>query len=319
MTKQFEFMQQVPLVSVIISFLNEEVFLAESIESVISQTYSNWEIILVDDGSADNSTAIAKKYALAYSGKIIYTDHPEHSNRGLSYSRNYGISHSRGDLIAILDADDVWLEDKLKLQVELMTENPKAEMLCEASAYWYYPWETHNTNLKIIHIGRERDRLFQPLELVKHLYPLSDGDAPCPSGIMIRRNSLLKHGGFEAHFTGKFQLYEDQALLHKIYLNEYVYISSACNNLYRQREGSLVHAITKEGEYHNVRKYFLEWLDKYIEQNDIGDKEIQNLLRKALLPYRQSEIHTVRNLGLRILNKIKKYKLHFSNVLHSSD
>jgi glycosyltransferase involved in cell wall biosynthesis len=310
MTTPFTIMQKIPFVSVIISFLNEEVFLAESIESVLSQSYSDWEIILVDDGSTDNSTAIAKKYALSYPGKIIYTDHEEHTNKGLSYSRNHGISHSKGDLIAILDADDVWLEDKLKLQVELMTANPNAEMLCEASAYWHYPWQSRNANLKIIQIGRERDRLFRPLELVKHLYPLSDGAAPCPSGIMIRRNSLLKHGGFEAHFTGKFQLYEDQALLHKIYLNEHVYISSACNNLYRQREGSLVHAITKEGEYHSVRKYFLEWLDKYIVQNNIGDQEIQNLLRKALLPYRQPEIHAVKKLGLRILQKLKKYRSH---------
>src|SRR5580765_6761452 len=126
MTKQFENMQRVPLVSVIISFLNEEIFLAESIESVLSQTYTNWEIILVDDGSTDHSTAIAKKYALSFPGKIIYTDHEEHSNKGLSYSRNHGISQSKGDLIAVLDADDVWLEDKLKLQVELMTANPKA-------------------------------------------------------------------------------------------------------------------------------------------------------------------------------------------------
>jgi len=312
-------MQQTPFVSVIISFLNEELFLAEAIESVLSQTYSNWEIILVDDGSTDNSTAIAKKYALSYPGKIIYTDHEEHSNRGLSYSRNHGISHSKGDLMTILDADDVWLEDKLKFQVELMIANPKAEMLCEASAYWHYPWQIKDPNLKIVQVGKERDRLFRPLELVKHLYPLSDGDAPCPSGIIVRRNCLLKHGGFESHFTGKFQLYEDQAFLHKFYLNEYIYISSACNNLYRQREGSLVHSIIKEGEYNSVRKYFLEWLEKYIMQNNIDEKELQRLMTRALLPYRNPEKNPFKKLASRVLRKLKKSRSRISYGLQSPE
>ena len=60
------------LVSVIIAFLNEEQFLAEAIESVIDQQYDNWELILVDDGSSDNSTSIAKRYVELFNGKIIY-------------------------------------------------------------------------------------------------------------------------------------------------------------------------------------------------------------------------------------------------------
>jgi glycosyltransferase involved in cell wall biosynthesis len=297
---------QFPLVSVIISFLNEEAFLAESIESVIPQTYSNWELILVDDGSTDNSTAIAKKYALSSPGKIIYLDHEKHANKGLSYSRNFGIAASKGDLIAILDADDVWLKDKLKLQVELMLANPTAAMVCEASAYWYYPWNTPTARLETIQIGTVRDRLFQPLELIRSLYPLSNGDAPCPSGIIIWRTPLLKHGGFESEFNGKYQLYEDQAFLHKIYLNEFVYISSACNNLYRQREGSLVKKITKNGDYDCVRRYFLEWLEKYISQNNIREKELQRLMQKALRPYRHPERYKVKKWVRGIFTRIRK-------------
>ena len=294
------------MVSVIISFLNEEKFLPESIESVISQSYTNWELILVDDGSTDRSTTLAIQYTKAFPEKIFYTDHEGHANRGLSFSRNRGIHLAKGDLIAILDADDVWLADKLKVQVNLLLENPEAAMLCEGSAYWHYPWENEESQKEIIQIGKDQDRLFKPLELIKHLYPLSNGDAPVPSGIIVWRDKLLKHGGFESHFTGKYQLYEDQAFLHKIYLNEFVYISSVCNHLYRQREGSLVQQITKDGEYESVRLYFLEWLEKYIEINKIHDKSLDKLLKAAFEPYRHPDKYRFRKYLSKIAHGFKR-------------
>lgn len=272
------------LVSVVISFFNEENFLKEAIESVISQSYFNWELILVDDGSVDNSSMIAKGYATQYPEKIFYFEHENHANRGLSFSRNYGVAKAKGKLVAILDADDIWLADKLKLQVQLMGMFPKAAMLCEASEYWHYPWHLNSECNEVIQIGKERDRLFDPLELSQKLYPLSNGAAPCPSGIIIKRQVLLKHGGFESQFTGIYQSYEDQAFLQKIYLNEFVYISSQCNNRYRQRTGSLVAKMKDKNEYFIVRNYFLKWLTNYLIVNNIKDTIINNLLKKALEP-----------------------------------
>lgn len=273
-----------PLVSVIIAFLNEERFLPEAIESVMQQKYANWELILVDDGSTDKSSNMALTYARHYPGKIIYCEHEGHSNKGLSASRNAGIAASKGELVAFLDADDVWTADKLQNQVELMQRFPEAAMLCEASEYWN-SWHNQDKEDIVIQVGKKQDELFYPPHLLEILYPLSDGAAPCPSGLMVQRSILEKHKGFEAHFTGKYQLYEDQAFLHKIYLNEPVYISSACHNRYRQREGSIVQKVVKEGEYHAVRWYFLTWLQQYVEQKNIHDKIVQRLLKKALQPY----------------------------------
>jgi glycosyltransferase involved in cell wall biosynthesis len=84
-------MKENPLVSVVIAFYNEEDLLHEAIESVILQDYDNWELLLVDDGSIDQSSSIAKKYSEAYDGKISYLEHEGHQNRGLSASRNLGI------------------------------------------------------------------------------------------------------------------------------------------------------------------------------------------------------------------------------------
>jgi len=274
---------QAPLVSVIICFLNEQRFLAEAVESVLAQTYTNWEMVLVDDGSSDNSMDMAKGYAGKLPEKVIYGEHEAHANRGLSASRNHGISLSSGELVAFLDADDVWSPGKLQIQVDLMRLYPHVGMLCEASEYWY-SWSDKTRDDVIIQVGKEQDRVFDPPGLSETLYPLSDGSAPCPSGLMVRRPVLERHGGFEAHFTGKYQLYEDQGFLNKIYLSESVYVSSLCNNRYRQREGSLVEKVTTEGNYYIVRKYFLEWLQKYMVQHAIVYPSVQQLLKKGFEP-----------------------------------
>lgn len=295
-----------PLVTVIIPFLNEERFLKEAVESVRQQTYTNWEIILVDDGSSDNSTSIAKTYAAQYVDKIRYAEHENHANKGLSTSRNLAISLAKGDIIALLDADDVWLPGKLQAQIDILQANPDVAMILEASEYWY-SWHDAKKKDVVIPVGKKQDKCFLPPTLIEDLYPLSDGAAPCPSGIMIRKAITVKHGGFEASFTGKYQLYEDQAFLHKIYLNEPVFVSSLCNNRYRQREGSLVQKITHEGYYHNVRQHFLEWLEQYIKQHQIQQPVVQRLLKKALEPYRHPYLHAFKKTVSRINKAVGRH------------
>src|SRR3954449_4406587 len=106
-----------PVVSVIIIFLNAEQFLREAVESVFGQLYDKWELLLVDDGSTDGSTQLARRYAAHPSGKVRYLEHAGHQNRGMSAARNLGIRHAGGEYIGFLDADDVWLPQKLQEQV----------------------------------------------------------------------------------------------------------------------------------------------------------------------------------------------------------
>src|SRR5215207_11709928 len=105
------------LVSSVMIFLNAEKFIEEAIESVFAQTYDNSELLLVDDGSTDDSTQIALRYAERDPEKVRYLEHPGHRNRGMSASRNLGVSHAEGEYVAFLDADDVWLPYKLQRQV----------------------------------------------------------------------------------------------------------------------------------------------------------------------------------------------------------
>lgn len=293
------------LVSVVISFLNEEKFLTEAVESVIKQEYAHWELFLVDDGSSDKSTEIAKRYVAQNPDKIKYLEHEDHQNKGLSASRNLGIKQAKGTLVALLDADDVWLPKKLANQVAIFEANPGIGMVAEASEYWYN-WDDRNSQNEIIPVGVEPGKVYKKRQLMHHLYPLASGAAPCPSGLMIAKAAFERSGYFEESFRKEFGLYEDQAFLTKMYLNEDVYISSDCNNLYRQRPESIVSQVHATGKYHTVRKYYLDWLEAYIKDNKITDKKLWSLVRKANMRYRNPlYYHYTRDFPKRIFYHIR--------------
>ena len=110
-------MNNIHQVSVITIFLNAEKFIHEAIESVFAQ----W---LVDDGSTDASAEIARRFANQQSRKVRYLEHVGHKNRGMSASRNLGIRNANGRYSAFLDADDVWLPEKLERQVPIFESQP---------------------------------------------------------------------------------------------------------------------------------------------------------------------------------------------------
>lgn len=107
-----------PLVSVIIPLYNCEEFAAEAIESVLAQTYQNFEIIVINDGSTDRSADAVKRYL----DRIVYR---EQKNSGSAVARNEGIKLAKGELIAFLDADDLWLPDRLESQVPHFETHPE--------------------------------------------------------------------------------------------------------------------------------------------------------------------------------------------------
>jgi glycosyltransferase involved in cell wall biosynthesis len=302
-----------PLVSIVIPFLNAEQFLMETMESVISQHYTNWEILLVDDGSTDGSTAIAKKYASGYPDKIYFLEHNNHSNRGAAASRNLGVSKASGALLAFLDSDDLWLPNKLEEQVAFMNGNPQVSVLCEATQYWY-SWYNPEAKDPVIRIGAPADQEYTPPKLATLLYPLGNGDSFCTCAMMMRTAAFRALGGFNETFIGVNQLFEDQVLFLKICLNERVYLSSKCNNIYRQRPNSLMHGIVANGHHDQALYFFLKWLRNYVTQKGIQDKEVNRLLNKALLYHKYPLFFKISGSGRRIGSKIKKkLKAIFNN------
>ena len=208
-----------PRVSAIIIFYNGASFLAEAIESVLGQTYQDFELLLVDDGSNDGSTEIARAYSERSPRQIRYMEHPGHTNRGMSATRNLGIANARGEFVAFIDADDRWRPNKLAEQVAIMDRYSQLGAVSEPSATGGAGRRCRRQHPNRACPGSRRC----PPAASVALYPLGKAAAPCPSDVMLRREVVVEIGGFEEHFTGARQMYEDQAMLAKLYLTHVLF------------------------------------------------------------------------------------------------
>jgi len=126
-------MNQPPTVSVVVPIYNATRYLAECIESVREQTFSDWELLLVDDGSSDNSAEIARIYA-RQDRRIRLLYHPRWENRGVSRTRQLGIESATGRYVALLDADDAFEPEKLARQVAELERRSEC-VLCHAAVH----------------------------------------------------------------------------------------------------------------------------------------------------------------------------------------
>jgi glycosyltransferase involved in cell wall biosynthesis len=262
-----------PLVSVVLIFLNEECFLEEAVHSVRNQTLTDWELILVDDGSADRSMTIARDFAAA-DERIRYVDHAGHQNKGMSASRNVGAAHASAPYLAFLDGDDVWERSKLAEQVELLESMPDVALVCGAMRYWR-SWDSASTDAdRVILTGGIADRRLEPPEAALMFHPLGRGDG---SGVdvLVRRGVFDAVGGFEERFRG---LFEDQAFLIKIFLRYPIYVSSQPWLRYRQHDASCI-GQTSRVDYWRLRLAFLDWLAEHTEHHE--DSRVSAAVRRA--------------------------------------
>jgi len=115
-------------ISVITASYNYAQYIEEAIKSVINQTYSDWELIIVDDGSSDNSVEIIKSYCKKDS-RIKFFSHENNQNKGLKETLLLGISHATGEWIAFLESDDYFATDNLEKKVEVINKNPEAKLV----------------------------------------------------------------------------------------------------------------------------------------------------------------------------------------------
>jgi len=166
--------QEEPLVSVIIPVYNGEQYLAEAIKSVFTQSYSNWELLVVDDGSTDKSAEIVE----ALTGACCIRQ----ENKGVSAARNIGIKKAKGKLLAFLDSDDVWLPEKLSVQTKFMMEHSEIGFSI--------------THQKIISDNKlDLPDWFDQLKLTRP-HP-----GFVPSTLMVRKDVMSKVGGFDPNYS----------------------------------------------------------------------------------------------------------------------
>jgi glycosyltransferase involved in cell wall biosynthesis len=265
-----------PLVSVITIFLNEERFLDDAVHSILAQTYPHWELLLVDDGSTDGSSARARVHAARSPDRVRYLEHPGHANRGMSATRNLGLEHARGEYVAFLDADDVWLPDKLAQQVAALEAQPEAAMVYGPSLFWH-SWTGRPEDAALDGISRTAGRAGELTSGVTVLERIirrrRDAIATCSA--LLRRSAVMEVGGFEPRFSG---LFEDQAFFAKLLLRHDLLVMGECLDLYRQHGDSCCARASQSREAAN-RLYldYLAWLGAYA-----GDRENAAGIRRAV-------------------------------------
>ena len=246
-----------PLVSVITPFLNEEKFLKEAVASVFAQTYGNWELLLVDDGSTDDSTQIAKEYAKQYPDKVFYLEHEGHKNKGTSASRNLGLAHSHGDLIAYIDGDDIWLPRKLERQVDILRKQPLDVGAILSPVYFLF--EDGRKERQILSLNFSPGIYQRGSCFDKYMEALDNSAATC--GILIRKDIITDVGGSEESFTGYF---EDAVLWLKITLRTSIYYDQECVSLYRIHPSSNSHSFSYKQQMVFTMNFY-NWLREYLK------------------------------------------------------
>ena len=272
-----------PLVSVVVIFLDAERFLEEAIESVLVQTHARWELLLVDDGSSDGSSAIARRYAEGDPGRVRYLEHPGHRNLGMSASRNLGLHHARGEYLALLDADDVWFPGKLARQIELLEAHPEAALLSGAPLYWS-GWTGRPEDAArdyVIDLKLPADRVYEAPSLLLP-YLRRSAPPPCPSDVLVRRECATAVGGFEARFTG---MYEDQAFFSKLLLRYPCFVAGETWDRYRQHPDSCYAVSKATGGRERARRYFLEWFRGYLQREGVSDGPVRDAVQTELSPF----------------------------------
>lgn len=178
-------------IDVIIPCFNTGRYLREAIDSVLAQTYLPVKLIVVNDGSTDNSGEIIDSYLNTYKGPVEIIHHRQ-QNAGLSAARNAGLARSTSEFVALLDADDYWMPDKLKLQVEVFESGTIPDL---GLVYIQHELmdETGNriTNVPVLQVDRKaRGMIFDQL-CVHNLITAS------ASGVLLTRRCIEKTGQFD--------------------------------------------------------------------------------------------------------------------------
>ncbi|MBW6482147.1 MAG: glycosyltransferase [Vicingaceae bacterium] len=187
------------LVSIIIPCYNAEKYIAETIQSVINQTYSNWEIVVVNDGSTDNSATILNQF----SEKDNRIQLINKSNSGVSDTRNKGLEVANGEFITFLDADDVWHITNLEKKVNFLisTGYDVVYSYCQLIDEYAEPIDSilkGENNLKI-----------------ENFLSLKANYNTAPSGVLFKKEVLQKIGGFDVNLSNN----ADQDILIQVLAN----------------------------------------------------------------------------------------------------
>lgn len=184
-------------VSVVMTLYREGIFFEEAIDSVLRQTFTDFEIVLVDNNADEATLQVARRYESKYPDRIRIVKEPI---QGISSARNRGIGEATGQYVALLDGDDLMRPDRLEKQIEATRANPDATLI--SSSYEAFVLE----NGEKVFFSKQRDIHLDWVDLLfksQKEPALRDFYVPLPSTLFFERERVLKSGGFDPFFDGR--------------------------------------------------------------------------------------------------------------------
>jgi len=242
-----------PLVSVIIPTYNRGWTLKDAIDSVLTQDFTDFELIVVDDGSTDNTQDILS----SYKEKIVVL---RQDNKGVSSARNRGIVSGSGQFIAFLDSDDLWLSQKLSTQVDFFNANPDV-LICQTEEKWI------RNNIRVNPKKRHKKLSGNIFEPSLYLCLVS------PSAVMIKYSLFEKTGMFDESLPAC----EDYDMWLRVCFRYPVYLIDTPLTIKR---GGHADQLSRSS---GLDRYRIQSLKKIIESNLLTDKQAMaaiNVLKK---------------------------------------
>lgn len=253
-----------PLVSIIVPVYNAGKFLNTCIDSVLNQSYTNWELILVNDGSTDNSLDIIKRY-FQIDSRIAYIDK---INEGPSLARKSGTDQSKGKYIQYLDSDDLLLTDAIENLVN-RAEETNAEIVA-APFYFYYSEEKMDLSGHFT---------FQTLTGIEYFNEILLGKAYWSVWSNFISRSLFEKN--EILFISEISFGEDAILmLQLLYYTQSVAALDKPILYYKQIESSISHVITPK-RHHDLRAH-VEWIESFLKEKGLYDSCLEGLTLKFI-------------------------------------
>ena len=277
-----------PLISIIMPVYNSDAFLEDTIKCVLKQTYQNWELVIVNDGSTDNSQKIINAYKTE---KVISI---QRENKGLATTRNDAIRAAKGDYFALLDSDDLWAERKLEQQLQSMIENDSDLSFTEFKEF---------SDVQKFDKGDKIYNQEASENIEKDLFDaiITQKIIPAPSSVMFPRRIIDK-----VLFCETFRYVEDLDFYLQIYKAGFrkFHVINECLTYHRMHENNLSSNKEKmiDGLMNAYDRYFSNESDPlYLIRDKYYEKRIMSSIKSF---YKEKNYKTF----LMLYEKLKNFK-----------
>lgn len=271
-----------PIVSIVIPAFNAEKYIRESIDSILTQTFKNYEIIVVDDGSTDGTRIIIQQ---SYPSVRYFLQ----KNGGPAKARNVGIKEARGEYIAFLDADDFWLPTKLEKQIQYFNQHPEVSFIFTENSMF-------DEKGIVRHTLQKRDRLLKR-DIVRSIFMSSYLATPT---VIVRKTVFEEVGYFEENLFAA----EDDNMWMRIAMKFKVGLIDEPLTMVRINRGSLTHNME------NIKRGVIGHLELLEKKYPDIERHLGKLINR-----KYSSLHLSVGYDCFSRNQLKEARIEFKNSL----